>query len=182
MTRRSSRAVLGAALLAAAGVVVSAGAPASASSLISGSEGAAFSGPIGALTPGCRVTSASASIGWGDGNSSAGSVTVSGATVTLAGTHTYAEEGAFSGSVSGTYSCATIAAAPALPFSLPFSAQVADAPLQAGAVSFAPKAGVRFSGRLASFSDGNPAAQASDFRVEVDWGDGQLVAGSVQAA
>src|SRR5260370_3743698 len=62
---------------------------------ISAVEGTAFSGQVatGSFT---GITGPfSAMINWGDGNSSSGTMTVSGNTFTVSGTHTYAEEGSY---------------------------------------------------------------------------------------
>jgi hypothetical protein len=122
----------------------------------------------GAVASGCSTTAPSVTISWGDGASSIGTVDGSG---DVSGSHTYAEEGSYSGQVTG---CA---------HALAFTVGVADAPLSAGAgstVNATP--GQPFAASLASFSDQNPGAPASDFSATVTWGDGSQSAGTVSSA
>ena len=118
-------------------------------------------------------------IAWGDGSSSAGTTHREASTggdpgnpvacaveqFSVAGTHTYHEP--------GTYHV-TISFNDELAEQVSSTATVTDPPLFPGSVSFAPvpHQTVPFSGRVATFSDGNPFAVPSDFRATISWGDG----------
>ncbi|HEX4794584.1 MAG TPA: hypothetical protein VH370_12365 [Humisphaera sp.] len=121
-----------------------------------------------------------ASIDWGDGTTTAGTITGSAGNYTVSGTHPYADEGSFtvtttffenndsgfSISVSGT---ATITEADSF---------------SNGAITLAPGAvGVPLTdAQVATFSDaGYPTNAASDFAATINWGDGATTAGTVVA-
>jgi hypothetical protein len=140
-------------------------APAGAAASVSATEGAQFSGAV--EFPSCAPASA-ITINWGDGSSSAG--TYDGTNVN--GTHTYAEEGSYSGTV--TFNCVTGA-----PATDPFTATVDDASLTAAANTFTATATRQFSGQVAAFTDADPGATASDYAATIDWGDGTTSAGTV---
>jgi len=145
-------------------------APAGAAASVSATEGAQFSGAVEfpSCTPAGAIT-----INWGDGSSSAGSY--DGTNVN--GTHTYAEEGSYSGTV--TFTCATGALA-----TDPFSATVNDASLTASSSSFNTfnaSATQPFSGTVAAFTDADPGGTVSDYAATIDWGDGTTSAGTVSA-
>jgi hypothetical protein len=106
-------------------------------------------------------------ITWGDGTQSAG-------TSAGQGTHTYAEEGTYDGSIvwnsddcgSGNYRST-------------FVVDVADAPLSATGILFDATAGSTFSGQVATASDADPNGTASDYSATIDWGDGSTTPGTV---
>ena len=143
---------------------------------IAAQEGLSFNGPVASFTDSdpsqTSAANFSATIAWGDGTTSAGTVT-SGATFGVTGTHTYADEGNFTvtitvtdsanqtGSATGT---ATVGEADAL----------SGTPLTINATQFAP-----FSGAVANFSDTNTGNPASDFVATINWGDGNVTAGTV---
>ncbi|HEY7966414.1 MAG TPA: PKD domain-containing protein [Solirubrobacteraceae bacterium] len=134
-------------------------------------EGTTFSGQLGTSAAGCRpATPGTASIYWGDGSAaSAASESLAGTEVELAGSHVYAEEGTFSGTVGGYYVCD----GDHVPVSASFVAHVADAALAVGAVSLpALRVGQQFSGTVTTFSDADAQATASDYSVGLNWGDG----------
>ncbi|OYV85888.1 MAG: hypothetical protein B7Z73_12710, partial [Planctomycetia bacterium 21-64-5] len=135
---------------------------------IAATEAAAFSGEVATFTSVDPASDFSATIDWGDGTVTAGTITGSG-TFTVDGTHTYADEGTPSVSVTitdafdGTTATATS------------TATVDDAPLT-GVSSAAATGGVEgvTAGTLsgATFTDANTSAAASDFTVtSVNWGD-----------
>src|SRR5439155_336350 len=115
-----------------------------------------------------------ASINWGDGTSStAGAVTQPGGMGTafvVSGSHTYAEEGAYTTTISITdKGGSTKSATP--------TATVADAALTASGTAVSATEGSAFSGQLASFTDANPTAPLTDFTTStggasISWGDG----------
>jgi hypothetical protein len=120
----------------------------------------------------CCAISVSPTIDWGDGTSSAGTVGPNGGPIT--GTHTYAEEGTYTGSVSWTDDAG--------PHMVPFDVKVPDAPLNnATGASFSATAGTPFSGQVATFTDADPGGNASDYSATITWGDDTSSAGTVSA-
>lgn len=141
-------------------------------------EGIAITdGTVGSITDGNPNDTASdftATIDWGDGTTTAGTITGSNGSFNITGTHNYADEGKYSTLLHVTYLGAT--------FTPTGSATVADAPLTlistTPLISFTP--GILLNNLfLASFSDGNPFGPASDFTATIDWGDGTVSAGTI---
>jgi hypothetical protein len=133
-------------------------------------EGAQFSGQV-ATRPNCGIlTPPLPTIEWGDGQTSQGTVGATG----ISGTHTYAEEGTFTGSVSYHNDCGEHKVA--------FLVNVADAPLTAAGVPVSATAGAQFSATVATFTDADPAGTASDYTTTINWGDGSTTAGTVGPA
>src|SRR5262249_39802207 len=56
---------------------------------------------------------------------------------------------------------------------------VADAPLAAVGTTINPVEGAIFTGVVASFTDGNPNPDLSDFSATIDWGDGTSTNGTI---
>jgi hypothetical protein len=102
-----------------------------------------------------------AMINWGDGSSSAGTVTGFGGEFVVSGSHTYAATGEFT--VTVTVNALDGAAGSATSF-----AQVGD--LVAGAESTL---------IVSSFTSSDPGAAASQFNATVDWGDGAASSGAI---
>ena len=137
---------------------------------ISATEGEPFSATVATFTE--PETSAPASrykaqIDWGDGSAtSAGTVAGSGGSYTVSGSHTYAEEGSYTATV--TITDTGLAGNGATTTS---AATVADAPISAtcgtAAVSLQ-----SFNGTVANLSDANTGAPTTDFTATIDWGDG----------
>jgi hypothetical protein len=118
----------------------------------------------------------SASIDWGDGTSSSGSITSDGSGgFDVLGTHTYGDEGTSSVNISFTDFVDSSTA------SVSSSATISDAALTASGTTISTVAGAGFSGVAASFTDANAGATASDFSATILWGDGNTTAGTVQA-
>jgi hypothetical protein len=112
-------------------------------------------------------------VDWGDGSTSAGAVASGGGAIV--GTHTYAEEGTYSGSVSYTTGdCSTR--------TTPFVIRVPDAPLTGTPGTFTAIKGTPSTGVVATFTDADPGGAASDHSATIDWGDGSTTPGSVTAA
>ena len=144
-------------------------------------EGTMFAGQLGTSAAGCRpATPGTASINWGDDSAaSAASESLVASDVELAGSHVYAEEGTFSGTVDGYYICD----GDHVPISASFVAHVADAALTAGAVSLtALRAGQQFSGTVTTFSDADAQASAADYSVGLNWGDGTATLATLTAS
>ena len=129
-------------------------------------EGSQFTTVLG------RIGATSATIDWADGSR------LTSATVdslgNVIGTHTYVEEGNYSGLIDWTNSDGAAQ-------STPFDLKVQDAPLTASAVNFTAVAGEQFSGPVATFTDANPNAPVSDYTATIVWGDGNQSTGTVTA-
>jgi hypothetical protein len=138
-------------------------------------EGVAFSGAVATFTdPGNTdpLSGFAATIGWGDGTTSAGTITEAGGTYTVTGNHTFTDEG--SGNIDVTIwdgenrgqvgfirlgdvtDSVTVNDADAL----------AAAPVPDGTAT----AGTYFTGTVASFTD-SYSQSASDFTATISWGD-----------
>jgi streptogramin lyase len=146
----------------------------------SATEGTPFSGTVATFTDAGPQTPSvpadySAAITWGDGVTNPGTVATNpnGPGFIVNGTHTF-EEGSFIAGVAVTDN------ASGKTFQAPLTFSVADAPLT-GAAGI-PVAAVE--GRplnnvpVATFTDGNPLATASDYTAAIDWGDGVTSPGS----
>jgi hypothetical protein len=119
-----------------------------------------------------------ATIDWGDGSTSSGTITQPGGVGTMfvvSGHHAYAEEGTFAITVSITDKAGNTASATS-------SASVADAALTAtgGFTVTATEGSASASQTVATFTDANSTAPVSDFTATIDWGDGSTpTAGTV---
>ncbi len=135
-------------------------------------EGNSFNGQVATFTdPDTSESGFAASIDWGDGSSSAGTVTGGSGSFSVSGTHTYADEGEYTVTTTLTKAGTAVASATS-------TATVADAPLTATGKSLY-QSSKTFSGAVASFTDGNPNAPVSDFTASIAWGDGSSSAGTV---
>jgi hypothetical protein len=115
-----------------------------------------------------------ATITWGDGATTAGTVVGSGGTFTVEGGHTYADEGSNSASVTLTHTADQLQATAS------GTVSVAEGDVLAGqGMSFTANAHQAFSGAVATFSDTDTANVAGDFAALIDWGDGQTTTGTV---
>src|SRR5262249_7290774 len=117
-----------------------------------------------------------ATINWGDGSSSAGTITTAVGGFTISGDHAYAEEGKYAAAIEvqddgGSTTVATTQIA------------VADAPLSAtGEGGLRATAGIPGTFVLARFSDVDPFGIASDYTAMIQWGDGTGSMGTVAAS
>jgi hypothetical protein len=140
---------------------------------ISSVEGQSFTGDVvGGLT--CPL--ASATITWGDGTSTPGT---SDGSTGIQGTHTYAEEGTYSGSVAYAYT--PLRTCPSGPQTASFQATVQDAPLTGAGQSITGTAGQSLSAVVAHIDDANPSATTTDLSAQISWGDGTTSSGSLSA-
>jgi PKD repeat protein len=132
-------------------------------------EGAAFSGQVETFTDiSTTVAEAdfAATIDWGDGISSGGTVASNGSGGwVVSGTHTYADEGSYNVKT-------TIAVDGTIEPSATTVATVGDAALSATLTAINPVEGAAFSGPVATFTDANPGATSADFTATITWGDG----------
>lgn len=108
----------------------------------------------------------SATVDWGDGATSAGSISGScNGGFAVQGTHTYAEGGSYTLRVpiSGTNDSGGTATG---------TAAVTDAPLAGTGTAISATQGSAFGKTLGTFSDSGPNSGRTDFTASVDWGDG----------
>jgi hypothetical protein len=137
---------------------------------VSATEGQPFSGRV--VSTSCAFSAAS--IDWGDGTA-ASPGRDAGSPPGVAGDHTYAEEGSYTGTVTYSTDCVRFAV-------VHFQATVADAQLTAAGRDVAGIRGQRLSGTVGHFGDADPSGAAADFSATVHWGDGTTSAGSVTSA
>src|SRR5205807_1195688 len=146
---------------------------------ITPTEGASFSGVVASFTdadPNGTRTDYSATINWGDGHTSVGTIAANGSGgFDVSGTNTYAKEGPYAVSVSIADHGASDAASS--------TANVADAVLTAsgGTLSGTEGAPVPSTTVVAHFSDADPHGLATDYSATVDWKDGSSSAGVIVA-
>jgi uncharacterized protein (TIGR03118 family) len=144
---------------------------------ISPVEGASFTGTVAQFTDADKNTNPAAytaTIKWGDGQTTAGTVTADPkAGFDVGGTHTYAEEGPSSISVQINDSDTDTA-------SIQITNIVSDAPLTATGVTLnATQDRTLRNAVVATFNDADPAGKPSDFAATIDWGDGITSTGTV---
>jgi hypothetical protein len=143
-------------------------------------EGSAFSGTVASFSDpnaGATASEYSATIDWGDGSpAQSGVITGAAGSFAVSGPHTYADEGAFTPSV--TIADADDATNSA---SATSAATVNDGALTAicAAPALSPTS---FNGNLVSLADSNPGATAADFKATIDWGDSSTSAATVSQA
>ena len=126
--------------------------------------------------PNATASDFTATIDWGDGTSTAGTVVAqSGGGFAVDGTHTYSDEGKYAITT-------TIKDVGGSTASTTSNANIADAPLTATGLGITGTEGST-TGTIpvATFTDGNPIATASDFTAAIDWGDGTRTTGTVVA-
>jgi hypothetical protein len=118
-----------------------------------------------------------ATINWGDGVTTTGTVVGSNGSFTVEGGHTYADEGSDPASVTLTHTADNLQATA----SGTVSAAEGDV-LTPHGTTIAATANHAFSGAVATFSDIDTANLASDFAATVDWGDGTTTSGTVSGS
>jgi hypothetical protein len=141
-------------------------------------EGVAFNGVVATFTDsrgGAVPSDFTASITWGDGSTTAGTVAATGGgTFTVSGIHTYADEGTFSVPVQVKDNVSVLTA------NTTSTANVAEGDaLTPTPVTFSATTGTPFSGVVATFADTNTSNVPADFTATIDWGDGTITAGTV---
>ncbi len=122
--------------------------------------------------PNAAASEFTATVDWGDGSSSGGTVTknADGSFSVSAPGHTYAEEGKDTVKVSVTDAGGSTTSASQ-------DVTVADAALSASGKTI--NSQPSFGGKVASFTDANPNGSVGDFTASIDWGDGSSSAGTV---
>ena len=141
-------------------------------------EGVAFDGKVASFTdsnPYLRPADFSATLTWGDGQTSAGTIVTnpSGGFLVL-GDHTYAQAGGYATGV-------TIRDHEGHSVSDGSIATVAAAPLSAMPLAVSAKPRVSFQAPVAAFADPNALATPASFSATISWGDGSLTSGTMIA-
>jgi hypothetical protein len=126
-------------------------------------------------TPGDTANSFTATINWGDGTTTAGTVEGSGGMFTVDGGHRYADEGSDTATVTLTRKSDQLQSTASGSIAVaendvltPFGIVGAAAPT--------------FSGTIATFTDTDSFNVAGDFAASIDWGDGTTTSGTVSGA
>jgi hypothetical protein len=112
-----------------------------------------------------KVSDFTATIDWGDGDPSAGTIVASSNGFIVSGTHAYEEEGTHAITV-------TIQDQGGASATVTGAARVTDGQLTAVSQDVRPIEGQLFSGPVATFGDEDPNSAISDYTVNIDWGDG----------
>jgi PKD repeat protein len=144
---------------------------------VSATEGHSFSGTVAHLTDSdtaAKPSDYSASINWGDGTTTSGTVAGNPSNFIVTGSHTYAEEGTYKVTVTIT----DTADNPPNTTTASSTAKVADAALHAAGASPS-VSGDTASGTVATFIDEDPGGKLSDYTAAISWGDGATTAGAV---
>jgi SdrD B-like domain len=148
---------------------------------VSATEAATFSGQVATFTdPDTSATAGeyAATIEWGDGTSTVGTVSGSGGSFAVSGEHTYADEGSYEVKVA----IADIDNS-AISATATSTATVGDATLAASGVSPTPISPQSFGGAVATFTDANATSTTADFTATIEWGDGTpATAGAISGA
>jgi hypothetical protein len=142
----------------------------------SATEGTSFSGKVASFhDPDTSATAAeySATIDWGDGTSSAGTISGSGGSFDVNGTHTYAEQGSYTVKVT-----ITDVDNPANSATAMSTARVGDAALRS-MCAMPPVTAQAYTGPTATFNDSSSTGTLSDFSATIDWGDSTTTAGTI---
>ena len=117
----------------------------------------------------------SASIAWGDGNTSAGTIQPQGGgNFTVSGTNTYANPGNYP----ITVSISDMGGATAIAISKAVVAGAALTPATSN-TGFSAFQGTTFTGGVVEFTDANPNAPAGGFTATINWGNGNITPGNV---
>jgi hypothetical protein len=141
-------------------------------------EGAPFSGVVASFTSTLTQPQPSdfnASISWGDGTTSVGTITAGGSGgFNVSGGHTYAKAGGYPLSVTVHDNADHTDTAQG-------AATVSDATLSVAGATFSATVGSAYNGSVATFTDSNPNSAPSDFSATILWGDGTSSAGTISA-
>jgi hypothetical protein len=121
-----------------------------------------------------------ATVDWGDGTSTLGTISGSAGTFTVTGSHTYTQNGQDAITVSVTEEPDNPQALAGA--NVTSTAFIGIAPVSGALVNIVEGAAVPAGTQLATFSDSNNADTAASFTASIDWGDGSTTAGTVSGA
>src|ERR1700722_15671393 len=121
-----------------------------------------------------------ATVDWGDGTTTTGTVSGGSGAFTVSGSHTYTQNGQDTISL-------TVTEDPNNPEATAFAsvsstALIGVAPVSGASINIVEGAAVPANTRLATFSDSNNSDTAASFIASIDWGDGTTTAGTVSGA
>ena len=159
---------------------ITAGALIGAMVLSSATEGVALAATTTVATftdsnPSDLASGFTAEIAWGDGMSSAGSVSGSAGSFTVAGGHTYADEGSDPASVTITRTADSAKTTPAGTVTV----AEGDALTGSGVGTISAMTGVALTNQVvATFTDSYAANLPGDFSATINWGDGTTSSGA----
>ncbi len=138
-------------------------------------EGNAITTTVATFTdanPSATVSDFTATITWGDGTTTTGTITEKDGIFSVTGTHTYAEKGTDPISV-------TIKDVDGNVVSTTSTATVADAELTGTGTNINAVEGNAITTTVATFTDANPSATIGDFTATITWGDGTTSTGTI---
>jgi hypothetical protein len=141
-------------------------------------EGTSFSGPVASFIDSALDTASqfSATIDWGDGTTTVGTVSGSAGSFTISGSHTYTDE--LSNSIINVTVSESVPNGTVGPVQDQINVTEGDT-LTADPLTLAASDGVPFTGTVATFSDSSTSTPARDFTATVNWGDGTTTSGLV---
>src|SRR5437773_1806580 len=116
-----------------------------------------------------------ATIDWGDGTTSAGTVVGSNGSFTVEGGHTYADEGFPAATVTITHTADNTQIAPTGTIAV---ADTDNFTMQGATITGSPNTPLT-NVTVATRPDTNPASTASEFTATIDWGDGTTTTGTI---
>jgi hypothetical protein len=145
---------------------------------VKATAGQAFTSIVATITGGPAGATYTATIDWGNGTTSDGSVTADpNGGFDVIGTNTYSQAGSFPITVTVKDSTGTVVGT-ALGKA---TVTAAASNLHATGVVLTATAGQSFTGTVATFTDTNTSAMAGNFTATIDWGDGTTSTGTVAA-
>jgi fibronectin-binding autotransporter adhesin len=145
---------------------------------LSGTEGTELNAPVAGGTTSEKTNAClRATIDWGDGASSNGTIRIGGSDFTVRGTHTYAMAGHPDLITTVTDVCSR----PQTSASAHSPVTINDAPLTAAGVPVSAYARYPATVVVATFSDANALGKPDHFTATVDWGDGTTGPATVSA-
>ncbi|MHB8689962.1 MAG: hypothetical protein ACYDHH_01825 [Solirubrobacteraceae bacterium] len=161
--------------------VSDAGLTAASSVTLQATGGMPFTGTVGAFTDantGAPAGDFTATINWGDGTTSSGTVNPTGTAgqFSISGTHTYNGVGALNTSVLVTDSDGATVSVPG------FATVTAPAAPKLSVVSTTPvsaRAGATLTAMLGIFADADPGTTTASYKAAIAWGDGNVTLGTI---
>jgi len=148
-----------------------------AATAIAAQENILFSGAVASFTdPDVTDTGGTytASIDWGDGTVTPGTIAGSAGSFAVSGSHTYTALGSDTAKVTITDGDGS-----GQQTSVSDAVSVGEAPIIPSPAQFTVAEGVALNGAVGGFADQNPNASVSDFSTTISWGDGGSSPGTV---
>jgi cyclophilin family peptidyl-prolyl cis-trans isomerase len=161
---------------------------------INATKGVALSNSVVAKLQASKLPhQATASINWGDGSVTTGTFAKAGAGVfNVLGSHTYANGGAFPLTVTvndvyaefdSSNNAVAVGGARRIAATTAYVLDSAATPITIRGTSLSARKKPPFNGLVATFTDAaNPTATSADYAALIDWGDGQLSAGTISGS